>query len=584
METSSVAAKVNSLVQSAEPNPGRSGSPGDFGAALRAMLSLGAARLDHGLAGGLAIASARADRDVPQRETLSMGPEEGPAPDPADESADLVEDPKTHATCQQAEESADEAAFEPEADGGENATENAAAEDDGAETSSQMTQEDDGAEGAQAGSGDNAADATDTEAEAVEDGVDEGLATSEATAMVAAITTGATQPTDQVAANAAPVAAVVGEHAQNRGAMVKNAVQSAVQAGPREAPTVPVNLVAEAAKSQSAAQANPNGQQMQQALQSGQTGEATVRAPIDPTLAKQAAGIAARAGAENPLNVKVSVRGAPVLAAAPGEAGGATVPQATPSTPSNANGKSQGLSHILGQAAQGAPNGQALNTPAIAGFLPQVAAAQAAQMSGQAQVQAAGSVASSTAAGGSSTVASAAGGEALPGAATSTPAASTASAKSAEPTPQAPSFRETLAARKVMDQVNVRIQRAAAEGAERIKINLRPASLGRVEVHLEVTRSGHMQANIVVDKPETLDLLQRDARGLEQALRDAGLNTDSGSLNFALRDGGNGQGRPENDMASSVPADEDIESVDETIAEPEIYASGDFTGGVDIRA
>jgi hypothetical protein len=41
---------------------------------------------------------------------------------------------------------------------------------------------------------------------------------------------------------------------------------------------------------------------------------------------------------------------------------------------------------------------------------------------------------------------------------------------------------------------------------------------------------------VVVDRPATLDLLQRDAKALERALQDAGLQTGSGSLSFNLRD------------------------------------------------
>jgi flagellar hook-length control protein FliK len=49
---------------------------------------------------------------------------------------------------------------------------------------------------------------------------------------------------------------------------------------------------------------------------------------------------------------------------------------------------------------------------------------------------------------------------------------------------------------------------------------------------------------VVVDRPATLDLLQRDARNLERILQDAGLQTDSGSLSFSLRNsGGDAQGQ-----------------------------------------
>lgn len=40
----------------------------------------------------------------------------------------------------------------------------------------------------------------------------------------------------------------------------------------------------------------------------------------------------------------------------------------------------------------------------------------------------------------------------------------------------------------------------------------------------------------MVDKQQTLDLLQRDASGLNRALQDAGLNLSNNGLNFSLRE------------------------------------------------
>ena len=50
-----------------------------------------------------------------------------------------------------------------------------------------------------------------------------------------------------------------------------------------------------------------------------------------------------------------------------------------------------------------------------------------------------------------------------------------------------------------------------------------------------MTNDGAVKAIIAVERAETFELLQRDARGLEKALQDAGLKTGSGSLSFNLR-------------------------------------------------
>src|SRR3546814_6284200 len=70
---------------------------------------------------------------------------------------------------------------------------------------------------------------------------------------------------------------------------------------------------------------------------------------------------------------------------------------------------------------------------------------------------------------------------------------------------------------------------------------LHPAELGRIEVKLENASDGTLRAVISAERSETLDLLQRDARGLERALQEAGVKTDSGSLSFNLRGQGQGQ-------------------------------------------
>lgn len=103
----------------------------------------------------------------------------------------------------------------------------------------------------------------------------------------------------------------------------------------------------------------------------------------------------------------------------------------------------------------------------------------------------------------------------------------------------APVTRPTVPPRVLTEQIAVQVQKAVAQGQDRITIQLKPADLGRVEIKLDVMQDGRVAATIVADRPETLDLLQRDARGLQQALQDAGLKANSGSLSFNLG-GGNG--------------------------------------------
>jgi len=112
------------------------------------------------------------------------------------------------------------------------------------------------------------------------------------------------------------------------------------------------------------------------------------------------------------------------------------------------------------------------------------------------------------------------------------------------------------------DQFAVHVARAAASGTDQISIKLKPAALGQVDVKLEVTHDGRVAAVVTAEKADTLDLLQRDSRALERALQDAGLKTDSNSLQFSLRGEGQagsgfGQGSVDRDGSPFAGHDEE---------------------------
>ncbi len=82
----------------------------------------------------------------------------------------------------------------------------------------------------------------------------------------------------------------------------------------------------------------------------------------------------------------------------------------------------------------------------------------------------------------------------------------------------------------------VAIAAQSQAGNSRFEIRLDPPELGRIDVHLDVDRNGHVTSRLVVEKSETLDLLRRDAPQLERALQQAGLKTGDSGLQFTLRD------------------------------------------------
>ena len=111
-----------------------------------------------------------------------------------------------------------------------------------------------------------------------------------------------------------------------------------------------------------------------------------------------------------------------------------------------------------------------------------------------------------------------------------------------------------------LDQVVLNLKQAAGSGLNQIAIQLKPAALGVIDVKLELNHDGHMTAVISADRSDTLMMLKNGSGELQQALRDAGIHTDAGSLSFNLRgdaqtnDQGARQGNAGGTAAASLPA------------------------------
>jgi flagellar hook-length control protein FliK len=91
-----------------------------------------------------------------------------------------------------------------------------------------------------------------------------------------------------------------------------------------------------------------------------------------------------------------------------------------------------------------------------------------------------------------------------------------------------------------LDTLAVHIARKFEAGTSQFEIRLHPMELGQLDISLNVAEDGRIQAVLRAERPETLDMLQRDARVLEQQLRQAGLDVGANSLSFSLSSG-NGQ-------------------------------------------
>lgn len=133
------------------------------------------------------------------------------------------------------------------------------------------------------------------------------------------------------------------------------------------------------------------------------------------------------------------------------------------------------------------------------------------------------------------------------------------------------------------EQVSNQITAAVKEGADKIKIQLHPADLGRVDIQLEMGKDGRITAVIAADNQDSLDLLKQDSKLLEKALQDAGFETGSDSLNFSL----NQQNDPKENLQTAMSNSEstlDEGGVEDVITPLPMQAYGQSsTSNLDIQ-
>lgn len=151
-------------------------------------------------------------------------------------------------------------------------------------------------------------------------------------------------------------------------------------------------------------------------------------------------------------------------------------------------------------------------------------------------------------------------------------AAKATSAESTRPTP--------------LHIVPIEIGARALAGNKRFDIRLDPAELGRVDVSLEISDKGDVSAKLTVDRVETLQLLQRDARTLERAFEQAGLKPTEGGVEMSLRDpadqSGSRQGRQDEEGPRTRRAWVETTEESALVAETAPLHRAARLGGVDL--
>ncbi|HXF89970.1 MAG TPA: flagellar hook-length control protein FliK [Xanthobacteraceae bacterium] len=117
-------------------------------------------------------------------------------------------------------------------------------------------------------------------------------------------------------------------------------------------------------------------------------------------------------------------------------------------------------------------------------------------------------------------------------------------------------------------------------GRTRFAIRLDPPELGRIDVRLDIDNRSNVMLRLVAERPETLDLLRRDAAHIERALQDAGLKTGDQTLQFSLHNHSDSGGGALPEPAHLLLLQDEASGP----APPQIYARPAGLGaGIDIR-
>lgn len=90
----------------------------------------------------------------------------------------------------------------------------------------------------------------------------------------------------------------------------------------------------------------------------------------------------------------------------------------------------------------------------------------------------------------------------------------------------------------VSKQLNLHMTRAVKAGEQEFSMRMDPPELGRVSVKLTFGQNGLVKSQIMAERPETLEMLQREIRGLERAIEAGGHKTEQGGISFSLDSGG----------------------------------------------
>jgi len=87
---------------------------------------------------------------------------------------------------------------------------------------------------------------------------------------------------------------------------------------------------------------------------------------------------------------------------------------------------------------------------------------------------------------------------------------------------------------QVATQINLHVSKTAKNGSSEFSVRLNPTELGAVRVKMAFNDAGRVSAQLFAERPETLELLQREMRGIERAVEAGGHKIAQNGLSFQL--------------------------------------------------
>lgn len=111
----------------------------------------------------------------------------------------------------------------------------------------------------------------------------------------------------------------------------------------------------------------------------------------------------------------------------------------------------------------------------------------------------------------------------------------------------------------VYGQIHVQVQQQLAQNgthADTVRVQLNPAELGALKITMKVLSDGTARVKVEAERAETLDMLQKDAKGLASVLAEAGLQADAGSLEFSMSGEGQSGGEAQAQFDAARAVDE----------------------------